>query len=75
MRASRITAGFLAWRNRQHSSIRASLGKVADIKDVSLEKQTHWNPSEAGAGGNIASNNQAFHDLTDTQNEDFIYVL
>ncbi|KAF5376222.1 hypothetical protein D9615_008548 [Tricholomella constricta] len=61
---AKITAAFLAFRNRQHAGIRLSLGKAADIVDMSLEKHTKTDNAE-----------QAFDDLTDSQNEDFIFAL
>jgi hypothetical protein len=63
----RVTAAFLAFRNRQHAAIRASLGKTANVVDTSLEKHTD---NEIAA-----RNDQAFHDLTDSQNEDFLFAL
>jgi len=62
-----ITAAFLAFRNRQHAARRASLGKAAIVIDTSLEEYTN--------NEHAARNDQAFYDLTDSQNEDFIFVL
>jgi len=67
---SRVTAAFLAFRNRQHAAIRVRLGKSGDIIDASLEK----------SGGALANekqprNDQSFNDMTDSQNEDFIFAL
>ncbi|TFK39896.1 major facilitator superfamily domain-containing protein [Crucibulum laeve] len=69
-----ITACFLSFRNRQHARRRLELGKNAVIIDTSLEE--HMGPSASDDGmENVAENDQAFFDLTDTQNEDFIFVL
>ncbi|KAG6916243.1 hypothetical protein DXG01_007740 [Tephrocybe rancida] len=63
-----VTAAYLAFRNGQHEKIRLSLGKAAKVIDMSLEKQHMDN-------GDAPSNDQAFLDLTDSQNEDFIFAL
>ncbi|KAF8229348.1 MFS general substrate transporter [Tricholoma matsutake] len=63
-----ITAVFLAFRNRQHAAIRESLGKSGMIIDTSLEKRDAETHKQA-------RNDQSFNDLTDSQNEDFIFVL
>ncbi|KAG6827967.1 hypothetical protein H0H92_009828, partial [Tricholoma furcatifolium] len=62
-----ITAAYLAFQNRQHANRRAALGKAANVVDVSLEKDVD--------NGEAAVNDQAFLDLTDAQNEDFIFAL
>jgi hypothetical protein len=65
-----VTAAYLSWLNLQHAARRISLGKQGVIIDSSLEK---YRGSEADA--KIAANDQAFDDLTDLQNEDFLFVL
>jgi hypothetical protein len=47
--------------------MRIAKGKNADLVDVSLEVTGHRQTA--------AQNEQAFLDLTDLKNEDFIYVL
>jgi len=64
-----VTATFLAFRNRQHAARRERLGKSANVVDVSLEKHSATHSEYA------ARNDQSFLDLTDSQNEDFIFVL
>ncbi|KAF9462293.1 major facilitator superfamily domain-containing protein [Collybia nuda] len=64
-----MTAGYLAFQNRQHAVRRVSLGKTGKVLDTSLEKHVH---DDANAG---VRNDQSFHDLTDSQNEDFIFAL
>jgi len=66
----RVGAAYLSWLNRQHAARRVALGKTGEVVDESLEKYK-------GSSGNAKalSNDQAFDDLTDLQNEDFIYVL
>lgn len=62
-----ITAGYLVFRNKQQARARVTKGKTAEIVDKSLDKFSKLTDE--------AENNQAFDDLTDCQNEDFIYVL
>lgn len=59
------------------------MGKAADIVDTSLEtaekseilrKRNEEREKEEGVDPAVL-NNKAFDDLTDTRNEDFIYVL
>lgn len=73
MLSFRLTAGFLVLRNRQHAIVRTSMGKTIVATDVSLEKHGHY-VSHVDASNGVR-NDQAFDDLTDTQNEDFIFVL
>ncbi|RDB16325.1 hypothetical protein Hypma_003016 [Hypsizygus marmoreus] len=66
-----ITAAYLAVRNSQHAAIRARLGKETKVVDTSLEKYA----GEVIEDEKVARNDQAFYDLTDSRNEDFIFVL
>ncbi|KAL0947852.1 hypothetical protein HGRIS_013914 [Hohenbuehelia grisea] len=66
-----VTALFLACRNKQHASRRARLGKAAIVVDQSLEAH----PTGLTEVKTKAANEKAFDDLTDTQNEDFIFAL
>ncbi|KDQ28582.1 hypothetical protein PLEOSDRAFT_1039770 [Pleurotus ostreatus PC15] len=66
-----VTAAFLAFRNKQHAARRVRLGKAAVVIDQSLEEQ----PYKLQGSEKVATNEQAFDDLTDTQNEDFIFAL
>lgn len=61
--------------NRGHAARRVALGKPAEVVDLSMEaaetlreKGEALNVEEGGVGEN------AFDDITDLQNEDFIYV-
>ena len=65
---SRVTATYLAFRNRQHAALRERLGKRGTIVDTSLEKSGDGKTRHA-------RNDRSFNDLTDSQNEDFIFVL
>lgn len=73
----RLTAAFLAFRNKQHAASRVRLGKAGVVVDTSLETRpnaaTHI--TQELEDGITARNEKAFDDLTDSQNEDFIFVL
>ncbi|KAJ7933750.1 MFS general substrate transporter [Mycena leptocephala] len=76
-----LTAFYLALAKRSHSARRTALGKTGDLVDASLENTKDAsleNTKDAAAaqqanGAQFAAN--AFDDLTDRVNEDFIYVL
>ncbi|CAE7089673.1 unnamed protein product [Rhizoctonia solani] len=79
-----ITALYLAFLNKQHAAARRRAGKKAEIIDTSLEdtkrarevaKQNEESEGGEDGGQKRRLNDQAFNDLTDLQNEDFIYVL
>lgn len=81
--ASRFTAVYLAFLNKRHAARRRRAGKTATVVDTSLETavesarlqiQNEENGRKEGADAS-ALNGRAFDDLTDVQNEDFIYVL
>jgi hypothetical protein len=68
-----VTAAYLAFLNKRQAARRVRLGKKAEVVDTSLEAVK---AREAGAkSAGEAANEKAFDDLTDGQNEDFIYVL
>lgn len=69
--ASRVTAAYLTWRNSEHAKRRVALGKAGKIVDRSIQAYSEMEAKD----GAEARNDQAFDDLTDVQNEDFIYVL
>ncbi|KAG8723715.1 hypothetical protein FRC09_002053 [Ceratobasidium sp. 395] len=73
---------YLSFMNKQHAAARRRAGKKAIVIDTSLENSKE--AREAAEKNNTIEgekavkrrlNNQAFNDLTDLQNEDFIYVL
>ncbi|KIK62936.1 hypothetical protein GYMLUDRAFT_197181 [Collybiopsis luxurians FD-317 M1] len=64
-----VTAAYLAFRNKQQAAARRRLGKTAEVVDTSLEV---YSASQLKDG---VMNDKSFDDLTDCQNEDFIYVL
>jgi hypothetical protein len=58
--------------NRKHAATRESMGKAANVVDLSMENSKEVDPEEAEAVGAIGD--KAFDDVTDLKNEDFIYV-
>jgi len=71
-----ITAAYLAFLNKRHSNRRVALGKPAKVIDTSLDKVSEGKRRADNANeGQEAENLQAFDDLSDLVNEDFIYVL
>lgn len=80
---NRVTAAYLTFLNHRHAAARRRIGKAAEVVDISLEtaeqserlqKLNEENERREGADPTVL-NAKAFDDLTDTQNEDFIYVL
>ncbi|KAF7321795.1 Allantoate permease [Mycena kentingensis (nom. inval.)] len=69
-----VTAAYLMYLNKRHAARRAALGKVANIVDASLDTVEAANLRKL-RDGEQAENLQAFDDLTDRANEDFVYVL
>ncbi|KAJ7782319.1 MFS general substrate transporter [Mycena maculata] len=67
------TAFYLALLNRSHAKRRTELGKTGTLVDASLERTKDAAAAQEANGSQFAAN--AFDDLTDTANEDFIYVL
>lgn len=83
IRVHSVTAAYLAFLNKRHAAARKRMGKAADVVDTSLETTKHAAvlqlrneelEQKEGADPTVL-NSKAFDDLTDTQNEDFIYVL
>ncbi len=72
-----FTAAYLQLLNKRHAKARISAGKVGDLVDISLEtvKQSAMLQRQKEQDGLAQLNQQAFDDLTDVRNEDFIYVL
>jgi hypothetical protein len=78
-----VTSIYLRWLNRQHATRRVALGKSSIVRDMSLEtaeevsriegmqramREDGEGASEDTVGG------KAFADLTDLENEDFVFV-
>ncbi|KAG9098534.1 hypothetical protein FRC06_006241 [Ceratobasidium sp. 370] len=79
---SNIMALYLSFKNKQHAAARRRAGKKAVVIDASLEDskaaREAAEKNSATEGEEVVRrrlNDQAFDDLTDLQNEDFIYVL
>ncbi|EIN09349.1 MFS general substrate transporter [Punctularia strigosozonata HHB-11173 SS5] len=75
-----ITAAYLEFLNRRHARRRELAGKVGKVIDVSLEDDVRAHEIQQelhnrDGGEPSGLNARAFDDLTDTQNEDFIYAL
>lgn len=78
-----ITAAYLTYLNKRHANTRRRLGKTAELIDASLEDSktaaklqlANEEKSKSEGASPAAVNSRAFDDLTDVQNEDFIYVL
>ncbi|KAF7357794.1 hypothetical protein MVEN_00825400 [Mycena venus] len=68
-----ITAFYLGLLNRAHSARRTALGKTGDLVDASLESTKDAAAAQQANGAQFAAN--AFDDLTDKRNEDFICGL
>ncbi len=68
-----MTAAYLSFLNRGQAAKRRQLGKAGKVADKSLQKANDYDVDENNEGE--AKNDQSFDDLTDRQNEDFIYVL
>ncbi|KAJ7497757.1 MFS general substrate transporter [Mycena latifolia] len=67
------TAFYLMFLNRRHAARRVAMGKTGALVDASLERTEDAGDAQRANGADFGAN--AFDDLTDTANEDFIYVL
>jgi Na+/alanine symporter len=67
---SSLTAFYLTLAKRWHSARRTALGKTGDLVDASLENTKDAAAAQQANGAQFAAN--AFDDLTDRVNEDFI---
>ncbi|KAF8869062.1 major facilitator superfamily domain-containing protein [Infundibulicybe gibba] len=76
-----VTVAYLAACNARHAAARVRAGKVGKLVDMSLEREPQGDVGSGAqqvpkrAGEQSTMNEQAFSDLTDMRNEDFIYVL
>lgn len=75
MATGRLNTAYLLLLNKRHEKKRVSMGKSAKIVDKSMaaigtvfKEEEGKVPQEEGADDN------AFRDLTDLDNEDFVYV-
>lgn len=67
------TAFYLALLNRSHAARRVAMGRKGALVDASLERTEDAGEAQRANGAQYGAN--AFDDLTDSANEDFIYVL
>jgi predicted Holliday junction resolvase-like endonuclease len=73
---------YLMYLNKRNLNRRLALGKTGANVDYSLEDSSKWEKMRADAkakatelGQEEVVNERAFEDLTDLQNEDFVYSL
>ena len=73
---------YLGFLNKRNVSRRRENGKTGAVVDYSLESSNKWQglreeqaKKDAAEGHVEEHNTQAFLDLTDMQNEDFVYSL
>ncbi|TRM57618.1 major facilitator superfamily domain-containing protein [Schizophyllum amplum] len=75
---SLITAAYLSLLNRKHAARRVAAGKAGVVVDASLEEYRDTRREANGVEkqrGETLANERAFDDLTDLENEDFMYAL
>lgn len=60
--------------NRKHAATRESMGKAANIVDLSMEGSQGTDSESAEDAQASGVGDKAFDDVTDIKNEDFIYV-
>jgi hypothetical protein len=71
-----ITATYFTRLNAKHAAARRAVGKTELVADDSLEDaRTAAERRQARVGDSERANERAFDDLTDLQNEDFMYAL
>ncbi|KAL8423882.1 hypothetical protein RB596_003920 [Gaeumannomyces avenae] len=71
-----LTALYLVFLNRQQGNRRVLNGKPRDIADLSMQRSyvgAHADDSEAAEGA-VRLGENAFLDMTDRQNDEFVYV-
>lgn len=71
------TTAYLALLNRRHAKRRVELGKPAVVYDNSLDSAAEIERRRAAGGADAAeteTGDQAFENMTDLENEDFVFV-
>ena len=66
--------GYLSFLNKKHEKKRLALGKDAKVVDHSMFAVGTAPTDKEGVPVQQVANDNAFKDLTDWQNEDFVYV-
>jgi len=66
---------YLMFLNRKHANRREALGKSAIVADRSMmNAQERLADEQNNAGDEVEGGEKAFDDITDLQNEDFVFV-
>ena len=71
---SRTNMGYLFLLNKKHEKQRVAAGKDAKVVDHSMHEVGAVITDKEGASVQQVVNDNAFKDLTDWKNEDFVYV-
>ncbi|EPS27703.1 hypothetical protein PDE_02647 [Penicillium oxalicum 114-2] len=71
---SKLNMAYLSILNKKHEKQRVAAGKEAKVVDHSMNKVTTAQTDKADAPVQLATQDNAFKDLTDLANEDFVYV-
>ncbi|KAL5114560.1 hypothetical protein ACEQ8H_007529 [Pleosporales sp. CAS-2024a] len=69
-----VATFYIKLLNRKHAAARESMGKSANIVDLSMEKDREADAEEVENIDASGVGDKAFDDVTDLKNEDFIYV-
>ena len=70
----RLNMGYLFLLNKKHEKTRVSMGKSAKIIDHSMQAVGAVTIDKTEVPQPMLSEDNAFKDLTDWENEDFVYV-
>ncbi|KAL2822408.1 major facilitator superfamily domain-containing protein [Aspergillus granulosus] len=65
---------YIAYLNKKHEKRRVAMGKSAKIIDRSMQAVGEPEEMDKGEAGETTSDDNAFKDLTDFENEDFVFV-
>lgn len=65
---------YLLFLNKKHEKKRVSMGKSAKIIDHSMHAVGAFQTDKEGSDQHEVNHDNAFKDLTDWANEDFVYV-
>lgn len=71
-----LSALWIRFLNGKHAAARVRLGKSAEVVDLSMESSSALKTKDELANESTGTGvgDKAFEDLTDLQNEDFIYL-
>lgn len=65
---------YIAFLNKKHGKRRVAMGKSANIIDHSMHAVGEFEVDKAEANQIATDDDNAFKDLTDMENEDFVYI-